>query len=277
MKLKRILSVLLLLSVLLSVAACSFLSVSSSDKVETTVYDYLKNKYPDLAFEIKSYTKDTYTSGRYVFSVFCTTTAVDFTVYHSSFLTTDSYSVVHVNADMEKSLRDILGEELDSRYAETVQWKNLYADGSDGYRFRNMDITKMPYAPTEVSEIYRFALKNNSYETETEAVQAMKNVIAKFADAGIVLNKIVFQFSLGKDTVLLTTDTYTVQTAAEETLENLLVHIKTAQETDTLVEVVYGSDLKKAEYFLENQTEDSDGGDSSETSGTEQQTENTTK
>ena len=241
------------------------------------MYDYLKNKYPGLTFEIKSYTQDTYTSGRYVFDVFCTTTAVDFTVYHSSFLTTDSYSVVYANADMEKSLRSILGEELDTRYAKTVQWKNLYVDGSDGYRFRNMDITQIPYAPTEVSEIYRFALKDDSYATETEAVQAMKTVIARFADAGVILEKIVFQFSLGKDTVLLTTDTYTVQTATEETLENLLVHIKTVQETDMLVQVVYGADLKKAEYFLESQTENSDGADSSETSDTEQQPENTSK
>ena len=277
MKLKRILSALLLLSVLFGAAACSFLSVSSSEKVETTVYDYLKNKYPGLTFEIKSYTQDTYTSGRYVFDVFCTTTAVEFTVYHSSFLTTDSYSVVYANADMEKSLRSILGAEFDAQYAKTVQWKNLYVDGSDGYRFRNMDVTKIPYAPAEVSEIYRFALKADSYATEAEAVQAMKNVIAKFADAGITLEKIVFQFSRGKDTVLLTTDTYTVQTASEETLENLLVHIKTAQETDMLVEVVYGADLKKAEYFLESQPENSDGGDSSETSGTEQQIENTSK
>lgn len=276
MKLKRILSALLVLSVLLGASACSFISVSSSDKVETTVYDYLKNKYPDLAFEIKSYTQDTYTSGRYVFNVFCTTTLVDFTVYHSSFLTTDSYSVICANADMEKSLRAILGEELDALYAETVQWKNLYADGSDGYRFRTMDITKIPYAPAEISEIYRLALKNDSYETEAEVVQAMKTVIAKFADAGIDLKKIVFEFILGEDTVLLTTDTYTIQTETEESLENLLVHIKTAQATDDIVEVVFGADLKKAEYFLETMNGDSNGGDSSETTATEQ-SENTTK
>ena len=280
MKLKRILSALLVLSVLLGASACSFLSVSSSDKVETTVYDYLKNKYPDLTFEIKSYTQDTYTSGRYVFNIFCTTTSVDFTVYHSSFLTTDSYSVICANADMEKSLRAILGEELEAQYAETVQWKNLYADGSDGYRFRNMDITKIPYAPAEVSEIYRFALKKGSYETEAEAVQVMKSAIAKFADAGIVLEKIVFQFTLGKDTVMLTTDTYTVQTETAESLEKLLVHIKTAQETDEVVEVVFGADLKKAEYFLENRNGNSNEEDSSETtetSNTEQQVENTSK
>ena len=197
---------------------------------------------------------------------------MDFTVYHSSFLTTDSYSVICANTDMEKSLRAILGEELDARYADAVQWKNLYADGSDGYRFRTMDITKIPYAPAEISEIYRFALKNNSYETEAEAVQAMKAVIAKFADAGIDLKKIVFQFTLGKDTVLLTTDTYTVQTETEESLENLLVHIKTAQETDEIVEIVFGEDLKKAEYFLEIQDGNSDESDSSETTGTESTT-----
>ena len=88
MKFKRILSMLLMLSVLIVVSSCSFLPVSSSDKVETIVYDYLKNKYPDLTFEIKGYIHDTYTSGRYFFDVFCTTTSVDFTVHYSSFLTT---------------------------------------------------------------------------------------------------------------------------------------------------------------------------------------------
>ncbi|MBR5187572.1 MAG: hypothetical protein IKW18_03785, partial [Clostridia bacterium] len=71
MKFKRILSIFLMLSILILSASCSFLNVSSSVKVETVISDYLSNKYPDLEFEIRGYTQDTYTSGRYVFNVFC--------------------------------------------------------------------------------------------------------------------------------------------------------------------------------------------------------------
>ena len=63
MKFKRILSMSLMLSILIIASACSFLSVSSSDKVETVIADYLNNKYPDLEFEIGIHTQDTYTSG----------------------------------------------------------------------------------------------------------------------------------------------------------------------------------------------------------------------
>ena len=140
MKFKRILSIFLMLSILILSSSCSFLNVSSSVKVETVISDYLNNKYPALEFEIGSYTQDTYTSGRYVFNVYCKTTSVEFTVYHSSFLTTDSYSVVYANYAMEKSLLSILGEEFCELYVNNIQWKNLYADGSDGYRFRTMEL-----------------------------------------------------------------------------------------------------------------------------------------
>lgn len=243
---------LLMLSILIIASACSFLSVSSSDKAETTVYDYLQNKYPGLEFEIKSYTQDTYTSGRYVYNILCKTTNVDFTLYHSSFLTTDSYSVVCANSSMEKSLRALFLDEFNSQYVKTVQWMNFYAEGSDGYRFRDVSVAKVPYPTSDVTEIYRFTLKDNSFETEAELVQVMKEAISEFENEGIVLEKITFQFVFGKDTILLTTDTSTVQLSTEEKLEALLVHIGVTQGTNELVEVVYGSNLKKVEYFLKN-------------------------
>ena len=272
MKFKRILSIFLMLSILILSSSCSFLNVSSSVKVETVISDYLNNKYPDLEFEIGSYTQDTYTSGRYVFNVYCKTTSVEFTVYHSSFLTTDSYSVVYANYAMEKSLLSILGEEFCELYVNNIQWKNLYADGSDGYRFRTMELEKIPYAVSEVSEIYGFVLKNGTNETEVTVAQIMKEAVSKFSAAGIQLEKIVFQFAIGKDTVLLTTDAYTVQTATEEELDLLLLHIEEAQTTDEIVEIVFGSDIKKAEYFLKDSEEQPDQ-DITETTESNQQSE----
>lgn len=266
----------LMLSILIIASACSFLSVSSSDKVETVIADYLNNKYPDLEFEIGIHTQDTYTSGRYVYNIRCKTTDVDFTLYHSSFLTTDSYSVVCANSSMEKSLRALFLDEFNSQYVKTIQWMNFYADGSDGYRFRDVSVTKLPYPITDVTEIYRFTLKDNSFETEAEIVQVMKEAVTEFENEGIVLEKITFQFVLGKDTVLLTTDTSTVQLSPEEKLEALLIQIGVAQGTNELVEVVYGSNLKKAEYFLKNNDdqfleESERGTESTETESTEMQ------
>ncbi len=258
MKFKQILSVLLLLSILIGACACSFLSVSSSDKVETAIFDYLKNKYPNLNFEIKGYTQDMYTSGRYVFRVFCTDTSVDFTVYHSSFLTTDSYSVIYANMRMEESLREMFGEEFNASYVESIRWKDIYVEGWEDYRFRDMDITKIPYAVSEVSDIRLFVLKNDSCTNEAEAVETMKAVVSKFDEAGIDLKKIVFQMTFGKDTVLLTTDAYSVRTATEKEFTERLVHIAKAQGTDDFVQVFYGQDLKTAEYFLKNEDEKTD-------------------
>jgi len=261
MKLKQILSVLLLFVILIGATACSFLSVSSSDKVETAIYDYLKNKYPDLSFEIKSYTQDTYTSGRYVFHVFCSDTAVDFTVYHSSFLTTDSYSVICANLCMEDSLRTVFGKEFNDLYVESIQWKNVYSDGCEGYRFREMDLQQVPYAVSEVSDVQNFILKQESCENETEAAEAMKAVIDGFGAAGINLEKIVFQFRLGQDTVFLTTDSYSVQNTEMEAFSDFVVRIAAAQGSDDVVKVFYGQDLKKAEYFLTDEDEEDHGGE----------------
>ncbi len=279
MKLKHLISAFLVLSILIGACACSFFPVSSSNKVETAVYEYLGNKYPDLEFEIKDYTQDTYTSGRYVLNVFCPSTSVNFIVYHSSFFTTDSYSVNYANTCMEQSLLEMLGEEFTAKYVQFLQWKNVYADKSDGYRFRDMDTAKIPYAVSEVSALYRFVLKVDSYTNEQEAAQAIRTVISEFEKKGMILEEIVFQLKLGKDTVLLKTDTETVQTGTEENLVALLVHIGSAQTTDDIVEVVFGEDLKKAEYFLtdENElpnieTEETTG--NTEITGAELQTEN---
>ena len=180
---------------------------------------------------------------------------------------------------MEQSLRETLGEEFSAKYIQSLQWKNLYADNSDGYRFRNMDITKIPYAVSEVSDLYRFVLKNDTYTNEEEVAQTLKAVIARFDEKNISLEKIVFQLNLGKDTVLLTTDAYTVRNETEENLTALLIHIAAAQATDSVVKVVHSENLKEAHYFLndENETPHDEAEESeeyTETSGTEQQTEN---
>ena len=258
MKLKHVLSAFLLLAVLIGACACSFLTVPFSDKVETEIYDYLKTKYPNLNFEIKSYTQDTYTSGRYEFHVLCTDTSIEFTIYHSSFLTTDSYSVIYTNNRMEESLFEAFGEDFNSLYVESIRWKDIYVEGCENYRFRDMDITKVPYAVSEVSDIRLFVLKDDSCKDATEAANAINAVVSKFGDAGIDLKKIVFQMTLGKDTVLLTTDAHSVRASAETALAERLTHIANAQETDDFVQVFYGQDLKTAEYFLKNEDEKSD-------------------
>ena len=259
MNLKQILLLLLLFSLLIGACACSFLTVSSSDKVENAIYAYLENKYPNLEFEIKGFSQDTYTSGRYVFYVYCADTSVDFTVYHSSFLTTDSYSVVYANLCMEQTVRAMFSEEFSTSCIDSVQWNDVYTEGYEGYRFRDMDIEKIPYAASEISEIYRFTLTAESCVDELEAAEIMKEIISRFDESDIDLQKIVFQLKFGKDTVLLTTDAYSVQNSSLDEFNDVILHIANAQNSDEAVKVFYGQDLKKAEYFLTEEDKNTEG------------------
>ena len=71
MKISRILlTAVLTLVLLIGTVACTLLTTTYTEELETNIYAYLNEKYPDLEFEIKSYTQDTYTSGKYVFRVF---------------------------------------------------------------------------------------------------------------------------------------------------------------------------------------------------------------
>ena len=59
MKLTRtVLAAALVLLLVITSLACSLLTMPQTEELETKIYHFLKEKYPDLEFEIKGYTQD---------------------------------------------------------------------------------------------------------------------------------------------------------------------------------------------------------------------------
>jgi hypothetical protein len=243
----------LVLSFLTGAVACSFLTAPPSEELETKIYTYLENKYPGMEFEIKSYTQDTYTSGKYVFNVFCKTTEIDFLVYQSSFLTTDSYTVTYANLSMEEMLVGILGETLMSTHVKAFQWLDAYADGNTGYKFREVDLTKLPESALEIKSIYKIML--NSQDTES-AVRSLKAVMEQLTVSGIECDKITFEWFQDDYNIVFTTDTNTLTTATDEQLGTFLKYVSSAKQSDEIVKISYVSRMKSAELFLDEIDED---------------------
>jgi hypothetical protein len=229
------------------------LTAPPSEELETKIYTYLENKYPGMEFEIKSYTQDTYTSGKYVFNVFCKTTEIDFLVYQSSFLTTDSYTVTYANLSMEEMLVGILGETLMSTHVKAFQWLDAYADGNTGYKFREVDLTKLPESALEIKSIYKIML--NSQDTES-AVRSLKAVMEQLTVSGIECDKITFEWFQDDYNIVFTTDTNTLTTATDEQLGTFLKYVSSAKQSDEIVKISYVSRMKSAELFLDEIDED---------------------
>lgn len=254
MKIARaLLTIALALCILSGALSCTFLNTQPAEELELEIYDYLGKKYPGLEFEIKSYTHDTYTSGKYVFNVFCKTTEIDFLVYQSSFLTTDSYTVTYANLSMEEMLVGILGENIMSNYAKSLQWLDVYADGNTGYRFREVDLSALPESAVGIDSIYRIVL----YATNTdEALQSLRAVTEKLDESGIHCNKITFEWIQSDYSIAFTTDTCTINNASDEALTKFINYLDTAKQSDDLVTISFVSRLKRVEFSTQNMDPD---------------------
>ena len=245
---RSLLIILLAFLILTGSVACTFLETPLSEEMELKIYEYLENKYPGLEFEIISYSQDTYTSGKYVFNVCCKTTNVDFLVYQSSFLTTDSYTVTYANLSVEEMLVGILGEAIMSTHAKSVQWLDMFADGNTGYRFREVDLTTLPTSALEIEDIYKIVL--NFQDTET-TVQALKAIAEKLTGEEIQCDTIMFEWIQNDYTIEFTTNTYTLTEASDEELLGFLTYVDEAKKSDEFVTLSFVSRTKKTELFLD--------------------------
>ena len=244
MKIAKIIAAILLSSgLLLGGVACA----SASDKVETQVYEYLNEKYGNMDFEIAGYTQDKSMSGRYEVDVHCKNTGVSFMVYHSSVLTTDSYSVAQANAFMQDDLMEILGVAAELSNVDEIQWKDLFAEESNGYKFRSMNIEEMPHNPYNVSELYRVKLKN--IKNPNDAAQCVDMVITVLDTKGISLEKVTFEFVLEGETLLFTTNTKTVLGTTYDILEILFTRVKSNEDEGNLFYRNPDSHAKIIEYI----------------------------
>ena len=249
MKISRILlTAVLTLVLLIGTVACTLLTTTYTEELETNIYAYLNEKYPNLEFEIKSYTQDTYTSGKYVFRVFCKTTEIDFEIHQSSFLTTDSYTVTYANLEIEKMFLTFFGDSLSEAQIQSIQWLDLYADGSTGYKFRDVDLSQLPHSVSEVKNIYRISLLAN----DTDGVlQALKTMNDKLSTADIVCNQVTFEWLQNDFSVLLTTNTFTLNTASEEEMVEFLSYLGEVRQSDGIITVSYIPRVKYATLFLD--------------------------
>lgn len=244
---RALLFVALALLLALGAIACSLLTTPQSEALETKIQNYLAEKYPDLDFEIRGYTQDTYTSGKYIFQVFCKNTEVDFVVYQSSFLITDSYTVTYANLVMEKKFIAFFGKELMTTYIQSVQWLDLYADGSTGYKFRDVDLTQLPASVSSVKSIYKMELFANNTE---DVLQSIALISKKLNKSDISCDEITFEWKQNDYTINFTTNTYSLTTATEEELLGFLSYVDAARQSDEIVRISYVSRTKYAELFL---------------------------
>lgn len=243
MKIIRILlAATLSLVILLSSVSCSFLSTPHSEALEQEIYDYLSEKYPGLEFEITGYTQDTFTSGKYVFKVFCKTTGIDFLVYRSSFLTTDSYTVTYANLAMEEMLVGVLGKDIMTDHAESLQWLDLFADGNSGYKFRDIDLEALPDSVVGINSVYRIVLHA---QTTHDIFHSLKIITEKLDEAGVHCDNITFEWVQSDYTIVFTTDTCTIYYATEEELMTFIDYVDSTKQTDEFVTVSFVSRVKR--------------------------------
>lgn len=241
---RSLLTIVLTLLILTGSVACTLLDTPLSEEMELKIYEYLGNKYPDLEFEIKSYSQDTYTSGKYVFNVQCKTTEIDFLVYQSSFLLTDSYTVTYANLAMEEKLVAVLGKNVMTDYAKSIQWLDVYADGNTGYKFRDVDLTELPDSVVGIDSVYRVVI--NAKNT-AEAVESLKVITEKFDEAAVHCSSITFEWVQSDYSIVFTTDTCTINNATEEELASFIDYVDGAKKSDEFITISYVSRVKRVQ------------------------------
>ena len=239
-----------ILAALLLVLCMTFgiLACTSSDKVEREVYAYLENKYPKLDFEIQSYTQDNAMSGRYEVCVLCKSSNVVFEVYHSPILTTDSYAVKQANAYMSADLAELLGAAHELAKIESIEWKDAFAEESNGYKFREMSLEAIPYSPLGVTDIHRVTLKDIT--NANDAAQCVDMVITVLNLKGITLDRVTFAFRIGDDDLLFTTNTETVLGTTYDVLEILFTRVHSNEDEGNLFYRNPDSKTKIIEYIV---------------------------
>ncbi len=231
-------------------AATAFVTMACvpSAKVESKVYDYLDEKYENYKFEIVSYTQEKDTSGRYSVTVHCEDNGVDFDIFASSILVTDDFTVKYANSVMEDEIIENLGTAAPIIGVKSVQWLDLYADGSNGYKYRELPLEEIPYSVIEAKELYR--VKLNDMPSSNEAAQCIYMFCDILDYKGIAFDKVTFEFKLGDEPIIFTTNSKTALKASFDVLEVLFERSKSDAEEGNLFYRNPDSKIKTIEYFI---------------------------
>ncbi len=211
---KRIAAAVLVLAFAFAIGACT-----PSKKVQDKVYNYLEEKYKGLEFELLDYKQDKETSGRYTVSAACKTTNVDFELFVSTMYVSDSYSVRWANSVMDEKLMAALGDAKELTYISDAQWLDLYEDGSNGYRFREVDTSMFSWELQDVKEIYRINL--SGVPSADEAAQSIYMIVTLLSSAGANLDKVTFDIQMEGKSLLFSTSTAAIKEIFLSDLEEI--------------------------------------------------------
>jgi len=238
---RKIAAILFAVAFVLTICACT-----PSKKVQNKVQDYLDDKYKGMKFEFIDYTQDKETSGKYTIHVKCLTTNVDFEIFCTSMLTTDSYSVRWANSVMDTQINEALGDARSLACVEEVQWLDLYAEDSNGYKFRDVD-AGISYELKDVKEIYR--IKLSELESANEAAQCIYMVMTALDKKEVELDQATFEFTVDGKPILFTTDTSSIK---QIPLEDLEAKFYVAESSVKDGNILYKNTLyNKINYFLD--------------------------
>lgn len=223
-------------------AACA-----PSEKMEKRVYDYLENKYGDWGFELLDYTQDKATNGGYTVNARCGLTGVDFEIYVTSLLITDSYYVRSANATMDAQLLGYFEGKEALTGVSDIQWLDIYEDNSGGYRFREPDDT-LSDDPQGVTDIYRIYLTN--VPSANEAAQCIIMTLSILNANNVHLDSVTFDFELDGEQMLFVTDTDAVLSVSADSfaaLEQMLM--PDGNTSNLMVNIFYESSSVKVIEF----------------------------
>jgi hypothetical protein len=130
---------------------------------------------------------------------------------------------------------------------ESIQWQDIYAEDSNGYKFRSVDMAQIPSNPLHVTEIYRVKLKD--IQNANDAAQCVDMVITVLDMKDIHLDKVTFEFTLGEDLILFTTNTDTVLGTTYDILEILFTRVNSNEDEGNLFYRNPDSKAKIIEYI----------------------------
>ncbi len=245
---------------LLLVCVLGLLLFSSCETQKQMAYEkvmaYLNEKHPGYQFTVNGFTQDTETSGKYTFYVTCINTGVDFEVVSTTLFSSDSFTVCHANAEKKKDLYGIFGESALSRLRiADIQCHDLYLDGGGTYRFNEDEELLMSHAK-HLDEIYRVTFSDVA--SADDAVQRIWMFCDILYSGGteansICLDKVSFEFTLGKETIRVETNTASIDPLLDFT--DLIRRIEQAQASTAEMNTPFYKDadsgVKIIQYYRE--------------------------
>lgn len=232
------------LSALLALLFCGMAVLMTActppKKYQQKVLDYLTEEYPGKTFELTSFKQNKETSGRYEVSASCNEDGTKFDIYvYSTVFLTDGYSVVRANKRAAVLLREkVVGTDA-FEYIADIRWLRIYNEDSTDYSFRHVDNVEELTAK-DITSVDTVTF--NSPIEASDAEKGIRATVNAFDAAGMTLESVGFEFTVGYKSCRLTTDSASVANASDgEIAEYIASELSSTEEVSTLWLSVSGS------------------------------------